>query len=107
MTREWVTRAPCRGDSALFSPRDSAWRTQQDLVDLCSGALEVCRWCPFTKECVALVQPRYARFDGVCGGRIWCGGAVVKSLFVEVRTPTDSGRPEEPDVLAGISRAAT
>ncbi|MFE6186480.1 hypothetical protein ACFQ6U_18855 [Streptomyces sp. NPDC056465] len=102
-----MTRAPCQGDSARFSPSDSVWKNQHDLVDLCSSALEVCAWCPFTKECVALVQPRYARFDGVCGGRIWCGGMVVKSLFADVRTSTDSGRTEEPDVLAGIGRADT
>ncbi|MFE0640171.1 hypothetical protein [Streptomyces sp. NPDC058877] len=93
MTREWMPQAPCRGNDALFSPRDSVWKNQHDLIDLCSSALEACARCPFTKECEALVRPRSARFDGVCGGRIWCGGMVVKSLSADVPT-AGSGRAE-------------
>jgi hypothetical protein len=30
--------------------------------------------------CIATVKPAQAKFDGVCGGRLWCNGEVIASL---------------------------
>ncbi len=80
----WVSEAPCAGNRR-FTPDDASedsLRAPQTL-DL----LKVCRVCPFRAECISLVLPRASRFDGVCGGRLWCDG--------QIRATCETAHPDE------------
>lgn len=79
MSSAWTLRAPCRGMDG-FSPSEKAWKTADGLKRLCRPQLQVCRRCPFRAECIALVKPAQAQFDGVAGGRVWCNGEVIARL---------------------------
>ncbi|MFF3493761.1 hypothetical protein ACFYWS_20680 [Streptomyces sp. NPDC002795] len=72
----WTRRAPCRLMSG-FAPSENEWRNSTALKRMCRPHLQVCRFCDFRAECIALVKPHQAKFDGVAGGRLWCGGEVI------------------------------
>lgn len=68
----FLNEAPCRNlDPHLFD---------QYQIDLARPALEVCKTCPFWKECDDLITPRANFFDGVCGGKVWRNGKVLAKL---------------------------
>jgi hypothetical protein len=74
----WVENAPCAGDWQKFDVgpmhrRDTSIRYAQD-------ALEVCRTCPFTRECLDRVAPHLSGFDGVCAGTYWIDGRAIHSV---------------------------
>lgn len=69
---EWVSEAPCVGDPR-FTIRPTWPAFAGKLPQL---LLRVCQGCPFRSECIELVLPRKARFDGVCGGRLFLDGQI-------------------------------
>jgi hypothetical protein len=79
VTASWLSRAPCDGLDG-FTPSEDAWKTVGDLKRLCGSRLGYCKPCPFRAECIAVVKPAQAMFDGVAGGRVWCNGLVIDAL---------------------------
>ncbi|MGW1157799.1 hypothetical protein ACWD48_06135 [Streptomyces sp. NPDC002519] len=79
MSRDWALAAPCRGRDG-FTPSEDDWKTGADLKRLCGPQLAACGPCPFRAVCIATVKPAQAKFDGICGGRLWCNGEVIDAL---------------------------
>ncbi|MFB7828867.1 hypothetical protein [Streptomyces hydrogenans] len=71
--------APCWGDPD-FAVDDDRWTNATDLIRLCEPVLYVCGHCPFRAACIRQVRPSKSEFSGICGGRIWVNGAVVRAL---------------------------
>jgi hypothetical protein len=65
-----------------FSPGESEWKSSASLIRDLRPHMQVCAPCPFRADCIALVKPAQARFDGVAGGRIWANGVVICQLSV-------------------------
>ncbi|MET8326278.1 hypothetical protein [Streptomyces sp. NPDC005181] len=63
-----------------FVPNQDAWKTVRDLKRLFGARLGYCKACPFRAECIAVVKPSQAMFDGIAGGRLWCNGLVIDAL---------------------------
>jgi hypothetical protein len=76
----WARRAPCRGKLGLFAPKETAWASASGLARMCRPHLYTCGSCPFRSQCIALVMPAQAKFDGIAGGRTWCNGEVIDAL---------------------------
>ncbi|MEU4095521.1 hypothetical protein [Streptomyces sp. NPDC026673] len=76
---DWTDIAPCRGMDG-FTVNEDEWQHGDDLMDLCEPQLPTCGPCPFRAECIALIKPAQAKFDGIAGGRLWCNGEVITAL---------------------------
>ncbi|MFD5428262.1 hypothetical protein [Streptomyces sp. NPDC127084] len=74
-----TSHAPCWGDPD-FAVADDQWKDSGDLVAICEPVLYVCGGCHFRAACIRQVSPAKARFDGVCGGRIWLNGGIIHAL---------------------------
>ncbi|MEU2558413.1 hypothetical protein ABZ626_03560 [Streptomyces longispororuber] len=71
--------APCWGDPD-FAVADGRWKTTEDLVAICEPVLYICGHCPYRAACIRQVVPAKAGFTGVCGGRIWLNGVIIRAL---------------------------
>lgn len=80
----WIDDAPCGGQWPLFDPLpllSPNQRLRNDTFIVASlPALEMCRSCPFTQQCLDRVDPQASYFDGVAAGRVWRNGKAVHSI---------------------------
>jgi hypothetical protein len=74
---EWKTAAPCSGLPGFTPEHKKDWHTRKDLILVSLVPLKVCGPCPYQALCIQEVKPRQAKFDGVCGGRIWHQGEIL------------------------------
>ena len=73
-----LEEAPCAGKWDWTDLPDGSNRMRRDeLARFMAPALALCLDCPFTRECLARVQPRESYYDGVAGGHLWRNGACV------------------------------
>lgn len=68
----FLDKAPCRDSDP--------WLFDQWHIDLAQPALNICRDCPFWKECDEWVQPKANFYDGVVGGKLWRNGRILAKL---------------------------
>lgn len=83
----WVAEAPCAGDARFTSEETAADPTAPLVLQL----LAACQSCPFRAQCVDLVLPSSALFDGVCGGRLWRNGQVLATCTSALPTELREG----------------
>jgi WhiB family redox-sensing transcriptional regulator len=78
----WLDDAPCRGMWWLtdIPPDLTRHHARASVVAAMRPALELCADCPFTRECLARVEPRLSFYDGVCGGLVWRNGEPIGGL---------------------------
>ncbi|MFE7129315.1 hypothetical protein ACFVIM_00450 [Streptomyces sp. NPDC057638] len=76
---EFEGHAPCFGDLD-FAVADDRWKTVEDLLKICEPVLYVCGGCPHRAACIRQVVPTKSAFAGICGGRIWLNGVIVRAL---------------------------
>ncbi|MFJ7422708.1 hypothetical protein ACIQXD_29515 [Streptomyces uncialis] len=76
---EWVHQAPCAAVPGFVLPEGSR-STDMALIRKASLAMDHCQTCPYRSECIDLVQPGQAGFDGIAGGRLWINGHPVSSV---------------------------
>lgn len=50
---------------------------------LALDALSYCDRCPVTVECEKHVSPRRSYFDGVCAGKVWREGRIIRREMIE------------------------
>jgi hypothetical protein len=53
---------------------------RDELARFMAPALALCAECPFTRECLELVQPRESYYDGVAGGHLFRNGMCVTDV---------------------------
>jgi hypothetical protein len=87
----FLDEAPCRN----LDP----WLFDQHQIDLARPALEVCKSCPFWKDCDDWVAPRANYFDGVCGGKVWRNGKVLAKLIHAFPNSLQVGDDEIEDAM--------
>ncbi|MGW0822491.1 hypothetical protein [Streptomyces sp. NPDC002845] len=91
----WVLDAPCVDNQAFVLPEGVQLPMRVPSEDL----LKICDACPFRAACVARVRPAKSKFDGICGGRLWCDGKAIESCT--------SAHPDELDEPDGLREPGT
>lgn len=86
----WVLDAPCVDNPAFVLPEGVQLPMRVPSEDL----LKICDSCPFRAACIARVRPAKSKFDGICGGRLWCDGQAIESC-----ASAHPGELDEPDGL--------
>ncbi|TQE21602.1 hypothetical protein Sipo8835_37255 [Streptomyces ipomoeae] len=99
----WVLEAPCADNPAFVLPEGIQLPMRVPSEEL----LKICDSCPFRAACIARVRPAKSKFDGVCGGRLWCDGQAIEACASAHSDELDElDRRREPGTYDSCGREA-